>query len=421
MRWSVVVAALALALPAEAEADRFAGFGVDGRYQIGSGTVCAPLLVRDGAAAGQPACAVADARAIAAGGFRTGAPEAAGGVRADASAYTITVTGADGAALVRWRAPAPVSRVIAVYVAPSGRAIAVEYEARDLGRTSVGAVAFALDRSLDPERAGTAAPPASPPATGAPERQDEIGGAAPAPPGAPGEPPGGGSPGAAEPPGAGRAARERGDALLAERRYQAAAAAFREALRADPGDADAGYGEAIALAQLGRRDAALAALEHLAALAGPTASRRLVDARIDPAFRGLRNDPRFRAAVGVDRAREAGELTAYERLVGHGGGWEQGAIPCERARVTLSLDTRPRQFSLVVDSRCQGEREVTRLGGQWDSEGAGSLLLVFPNPGAGEERAVCRLDRCQAPVEDCLRCRLAADLDLELRPVRRRR
>src|SRR5262249_33850182 len=74
---------------------------------------------------------------------------------------------------------------------------------------------------------------------------------------------------------------------------------------------------------------ALEALQALSASPHADAVEWQVEARFDPAFAALRADPKFRAAVGLDRK----PATAYERLMGFGGQWEQTGTSCDRPEV----------------------------------------------------------------------------------------
>jgi hypothetical protein len=145
-----------------------------------------------------------------------------------------------------------------------------------------------------------------------------------------------------------------------------------------------------------------------------------IEARFDKAFKSLRANTRFRKAVGIDRD-PSRPLSAYERLVGLGGQWEQASLPCEQPKVSLKLDrSRKRRFDLVIRSRCQGVVETTRLDGRWAGKGSDQLQLIFPNQDAADEGLMCRVELCaDSSGEDCLRCRPDQDLEFLLRVVRR--
>ncbi len=90
-------------------------------------------------------------------------------------------------------------------------------------------------------------------------------------------------------------------------------------------------------------------------------SRKLrVEARGDKAFRALLGEPRFRAAVGLDR--KAGSI--YERIMGLGGVWEQSLVPCEKPEIVVTF-TRDRVVRLVLRTACEGARERGTYKGTW--------------------------------------------------------
>ena len=127
-------------------------------------------------------------------------------------------------------------------------------------------------------------------------------------------------------------------------------------------------------------------------------------------------------AVFREIAALAGPPTAYERLVGKGGHWEQASVPCDQPKVFLDLEPKDRSFALTIESRCRGRSNVTELAGPWTSRGRDRLILTFPTPKGADETLVCPIDTCDdGSGEDCLRCQPARDLSFVLRIVRRGR
>jgi hypothetical protein len=191
-----------------------------------------------------------------------------------------------------------------------------------------------------------------------------------------------------------------------------AAAAWRAVLALDAQHAEALFRSAQLV---GRQPAA--ALAALAALAGsprPDAIEWLIEARFDPAFAALRAEPRFRAAVGLDRR----ATSAYERLLGLGGQWEQSGTACDRAEVRLAL-ARDRTFKLRVRTACQGSQLDMPFKGTWRIEGD-RVVLTLPNKGrktTEADEAGCALQA--AGDEDALTCQIGRDLDFTVLPTRR--
>jgi hypothetical protein len=144
-----------------------------------------------------------------------------------------------------------------------------------------------------------------------------------------------------------------------------------------------------------------------------------VRARRAKTFRHLLTNMTFRKLVGID-SDPAFPKTAYERLVGVGGTWQDAGLACERAKVHLDLDVELYRFLLVISSRCQGSEDKTRLKGTWDWEGNAALKHRFPNAELGMEDLGCELMVCSDDAtEDCLRCVPDPELEFNLRPLRR--
>jgi len=123
------------------------------------------------------------------------------------------------------------------------------------------------------------------------------------------------------------------------------------------------------------------------------------------------SDPAFRATVGLDRP----ATTAYERLMGLGGQWEQSVIPCDRPEMKLAV-RRDRTFRLELRSVCSGMRERLSWTGRWSQQDQ-AVELQLKKPGGGFDSAPCLLSRDGD--EEVLTCHLDADLAFEARPVRR--
>jgi hypothetical protein len=128
-----------------------------------------------------------------------------------------------------------------------------------------------------------------------------------------------------------------------------------------------------------------------------------------------------RAAVAPEEARPApakpDDRTASDRALAKGGVWEQRQRPCDQAGVHLAL-ARDRKFDIRIETKCQGQKDVTRLAGTWTPDGKDGLVLTFQNEGATEEKLACQLAACADVPEDCLSCR-SEDVSFTLYVVRR--
>jgi hypothetical protein len=100
------------------------------------------------------------------------------------------------------------------------------------------------------------------------------------------------------------------------------------------------------------------------------------------------------------------DRTIYQRVLARGGIWEQRQRACDQAGVHLAL-TKDRKFDIRIETKCQGQKDVTRFQGMWVPEGKDGLVLTFSNDDGPEERVVCRIAACPDAAEDCLSC--AAD------------
>jgi hypothetical protein len=389
-RWSAAVALVGGLIlgPATAAAGRFGGFGKDGaRYLIDGTKICVPV---EGAA---PRCAAAAADAIAGGGFDAGTLErgADARVRATASGTALRVTGPDGAELARWDAGVAIASIEAVHRARDGRRVAIEYAVRQGGRTQgeVVVLAIATASTSTGPTPGRAAPAIAPEPTLAPAERTKLDAAL-------------------------RAAGKH----IAAKRWAKAEASARAALALDPTSPDARYALAVSQIRRGQRREAIEALAAIGPAGRAATPARLLDAREAAHFAGLRADPAFRLAVGLDRD-PARPPTAYERVLGVGGRWEQAAVACKQPEVGLVLERARLRFTLTIRQRCQGDDDPVRLGGRFEVREPATLALIFPNPDAADEALACALAPCaDGGGEDCLACALD-DLSFTLRVVRR--
>lgn len=392
-------------LPAQLYADSFGGFsGGERSYLVNQNRVCHPLKVADHSATGAPRCEIAAADVIARLSIKP--PIVQSGAKAtftaQASGRTITVSRKTGAAIVAWDAPDPVIRVVEVYASQYDDRVAVSYIVRRAGKEVTDLVAFDL---LGQDSAATV-----PPVAGA------GGGAPSAGSGAPSAGSGAPSAGSASPPAPPIPADPRlvkaVDGARAAPRARALAA-WADVLAVDPSHAEALYRTAAAQAAARHRAEAIAALESLAASPRPDAIEWQVEARFDAAFAALRADPKFRAAVGLDRP----PVSTYERLMRFGGQWEQTGTSCDKPEVRL-VTTRDRKFRLRVKTTCEGSVFDTPFRGTWAIDGD-RLVLSLPNQGrvTAADEAGCTFE----PIgdEDALRCALGRDLDFVVLPTRR--
>jgi hypothetical protein len=389
---------------AAARADTFGGFsGVDRPYLVNQDRACTPLVVKDGAASGVPACAKAAADVLAKLDIKP--PVAQSGATASfsatASGRTLTVTRASGDAVVAWDAPDPIGKIVGVYAAHDEDRVAVAYTVRRAGRELTDVVAF----DLIAHGGGAAVPPGS-----------VIGKVIPD-----GIRTGSGT-------GTGSAAAPVADAppvdpevakaiAVAHKAPKAkAAAAWQAVLVLDPDSSEARY-QLAALAGAAKKPAdALARLIELAASHRADAIEFLVQARFDPAFAALRADAKFRAAVGLDRA----PATPYERFMGFGGQWEQTGTACDKATVSL-VALRDRTFKLRVKTACEGQVMNLPFHGTWQVAPTGSgIVLTLPSSGKAAteaDQAPCEFER--SGDEDALHCVVGKDLDFVVLPTRR--
>ena len=389
------LAALCVLLAATpAMAESFAGFsGVDTPYLIDANRVCQPLVVKDGAASGNPRCEQAGADVVAKLSIKP--PRVQRGDKAaftaTVSGATLTITRADGDIAVTWTAPDPIDHVVDVYASELGDRVAVAYNVRRLGREVTAIVAFVLPK----ETAASSSPVGqSPPGStsGTPTQATAVPTAA-----GPDDP---------------RIAKAVGKAHRAGRAHQLAD--WQAVLALDAQHGEALYRIAAIEAQARHKDKALAALGELAKSTRPDAVEWRVEARFDKAFAQLRADPAFRTDVGLDRP----PGTMYERVMGFGGQWEQTGTSCDKAEVHLQM-RRDRTFQLEVKTSCEGQVYDTPFHGTWKIAG-NQVVLVVPTAGeklTANDAAPCTFEKVGD--EDALHCSLGRDLEFQVLPARR--
>jgi len=398
MRRTVIALTLAAglaAVAAPARADTFSGFsGVDRPYLVNQDRVCRPLPVASSTAAGAPSCEKAGADVIARLSIKP--PIVQSGAKASfiaqAAGRTITVSRKTGGAVVTWDAPDPVVKIIELYASQYDDRIAVAYTVRRAGKEVTDVVAFDLGQNQTAVRDVTArATPGAPP--------DDTADTTP--------------PAAIEPlPADPKLAKAVADARAAPRTKALAAWSAILAL-------DAAHSEALfhtAAAQLAAQHAAqaIATLQALAASQRSDAIEWQIEARFDPAFASVRADPKFRAAVGLDHK----PATAYERLMGFGGQWEQTGTSCDKPEVRFTA-TRERNVRIRVKTRCEGSIADSPFHGTWRIEGQ-RVVLQLPTQGrtaSAADEASCTFET--AGDEDALRCSLGHDIDFVVLPTRR--
>lgn len=383
---------LALVLASSsALADTFGGFsGVDAPYLVNRDRVCTPLEVKDGKAAGMPACE-RDVAADAIAHLSIKTPSAQRGPKATfaatASGRTLTITRkASGDPVVTWSSVDPIGKIVDVYASQYEDRVAVAYTVRRLGRETTEVVGFVLvkttgrDAPITPKPDAAPAPVVAPPTT-PPPSDPKL------------------------------------DKAVASARKASKAkaiAAWQAVLAIDPQHSEAQYRIASARATSKQTAPAIEALEALAKSTRADAIEWLVEARFDKAFAALRANPTFRAAVGLDRPPQ----TPYEKLMGFGGQWEQTGTSCETPEVRLEMQ-RDRSFKLRVKSVCRGHEVSMPFKGTWQITGNG-LTLTLPTKGkqiSAKDQAPCVFERARD--EDALRCTLDEDLEFVVLPTRR--
>ena len=380
MRIALVLALVGGAAPT-AFADSFGGFsGIDRAYLVNQDRVCTPLAVANGAATGAATCRKAPADELAKLDFK--APIVQRGDKAQfaatASGSTLTVTGDSGAPVATWKTADPIGKVVDVYASQYADRVAVVYTVRRLGRELTEVVAFDV-ATAKPSVTVPIQTPAATPTTDHTDSPD--------------------------------VAKKVADARAAARAQQLAA--WQAVLALDSDHSEALFHVAAMVAPKQPRDA-LVELDRLAGTKRSDAIDWLVEARFDPAFATLRADPKFRAAVGLDRK----PTSTYERVMGFGGQWEQTGTSCDRAEVKLVL-TRDRAFKLHVKMSCEGQASDLPFKGMWRVEGD-EIVLTLPTRGAkatAKDEAPCVFEKVGE--DDAMRCVLDKDLEFLVLPTRR--
>jgi hypothetical protein len=397
MKLKAIPLLLLLGLPTSAHAGLFGGFASDGSAKRGQTEVCPPVSQ----SLEMLKCKKVKPADMARMRFVRGAQQRGGGadvvVDFQGTKLRVLADRASGSKpLFVWDTGQPIARVGAVFLSKGKDVVAIEFATRFGGRTVDDLAVIRLHSSLKAKvgKAGTgsAAVAGGP---GTPAKVDED------------------SPAMSK---ALKAARK----LAKRRKHPALVAEVKKVLAERADHPEALYLWARSALQNKKRSEALDKLRALHVSKHTEAPRWRVEARFDKAFKSLRADPAFRKSVGIDPD-PAQPLSAYERLVGLGGKWEQEALACEQPRVNLTMKRNAaRRFDLVIRSNCQGIRETTRLDGSWRASGTSDLELHFPNVEGPEEKMQCALEICSdGSGEDCLRCQPEPDIEFLFRPVRR--
>ncbi|MBX3158195.1 MAG: hypothetical protein KF773_19665 [Deltaproteobacteria bacterium] len=360
--------------------------------------VCVPLKVVSGAASGQPTCSKAEADGLARLSFKDVIPQRGAKAKfaATAAGRTITVTRKDGdATILSWESTDPVGKVVEVYASQYDDRVAVAFTVRRLGKEVTDIVGFDLQSSGAPVK-DPAKDPGKDPA------KDPTKDPAKDPTTTPAKAP--------EDPAVTKA--------VVEARKQAkgakSLAAWKAVLALDGDHAEARFNVAAAQLLAKQTADAIATLTDLGASRRDEAIEWLVEARFDPQFAAVRADPKFRAAVGLDRKPAA----PYERLMGFGGQWEQTGTSCDKPEVRMKA-LRDRTFTLKVKTVCSGSVFETPFKGTWALT-AGGVELTLPTKGAAvtqKDKAPCVFEK--AGDEEALRCQIGRDIEFSVLPARR--
>ena len=375
-----------LLIPSLASADTFGGFsGVDRPYLVNADKVCTPLKVDGTAATGAPACEKATSDVIARLSFKE--PLIQSGTKATfaatASGNTLTVTRKQaGTPVLTWNAPDKL-KVVDVYADQYETRIAVTFTIRRAGKEVTDVIAFDLGQGAATTKPVDPNPTTNPPTT------------SPTPPADP-------------------KLTKAIEAARKARKGAKALAAWRAVLAIDATHSEAQFRIAQAQVVAKQQADALATLGKLAGSSKPDAIEWLIEARFDAAFASLRADPKFRAAVGLDKK----GTSLYERLMGFGGQWEQNGTPCDRPEIRFTT-SRDRTFKLRVKTVCQGSVFDSPFKGTWRIDG-NHIVLTLPNRGkqiTAADEAGCEFQG--AGDEDALRCQIGRDIEFTVLPTRR--
>ena len=374
-----------------ANADTFGGFSsIQVPYLVNQDRVCVPLEVANAAASGAPKCEKAAADDIAKLTIKAGVSQsgAKATFAATASARTLTVT-KNGSPAVVWTAPDPIGKIVDVFASTYEDRVAVTYTTRQLGKEVTSVIAFVIVKTTgrDPnatQKPGTPPTPTTtlPPPTTAPSEDPAV-----------------------------------IKAVDAAKKASKAKAlgAWQAVIAVDASHSEAHYRIAAIEAAAKQPSEAVTTLEQLAKSARGDAIEWLVEARRDPAFASVRADPKFRAAVGLDRP----VGTSYERLMGFGGQWEQAGTSCDTPEIRLLLQ-RDRRVKLNVKISCNGRVDDIPFKGTWRIDDADHVTLVLPTKGQAatvKDEAGCSWKKHGE--EDALHCVVGKDLEFEVLPTRR--
>jgi hypothetical protein len=379
-----------------AHAGPFGGFSPDDTsYRVGRNQLCIPIAL---GAQGDNACRKASASEIGEVRYDLGKVQGAGDeYGAKASGGSIIVTNRQSKATHSWSSTQVVSRVVSVHRSSAGGAIAIVYETRFGRRLLEEVVVFKVPKS-------------SASATGTASTASVKHAAA-------------GTLSGIEPKIVERSKKlakllSRGHKARQKRQYARALKAYAGAEVEAPGDPAALFGRAAVLAATGKGAEAVALVEKIAASKHGEAPLWLVEARQAKEFDALRSDKGYREALGLDQGGRA--QSAFERVAGPGGTWEQPGASCREPTVALKLKRASLKFALTIKDVCQGSVSRTKLAGRWTTRGTDALLLIFPNPGGADETLLCSVSVCSdGSGEDCVACALDPELSFTLRTVRR--
>ncbi len=394
MRWSLALAVTALAAPVAA--DTFGGFsGVERHYLVNQDKICTPLPAS--ATSGAPQCEKAGADVVAKLSIKAPLPQKARGDKAayaaTASGRTLTIT-RNGAEVVAWTSMDAISKVVEVYASEYNDRVAVAYITRRMGKDVTDVIAFTITKG-----AGTTADPQTPTTTTTPPTT-------PTTPTTPAQPT------VAEDPRVTKAVTAARKAAKAK-----AASAWQAVLAIDADHSEAHYQLASIAIGAKKKEEALAQLGALAQSTRTDAIEWLIEARYAAAFASLRAEPAFREKTGLDRKPSA-SVSAYERLMGFGGQWEQTGTSCDKPEVKFTA-TRDRVVRIRVKSKCGGQGYDLPFKGTWSLDGD-RVVLTFATRGkavSADDQAACKFE--QAGDEDSLRCVLDRDIDFVVLPTRR--
>lgn len=387
MRW-VVAATVIGTLAGTAAADTFGGFSsIDVPYLVNQDRLCTPLEVVNGKASGAPQCEKAAADAIAKATIKPGVVQsgAKATFAATAAGSTLTIT-KDGSPVVVWKTPDPIGKVGDVFASTYEDRVAVTYTTRALGKETTSVVAFTLVKTTGRDPNATT-PSKAPGATSSP------------PAAAPKDDP----------------AVTKAVAAARKADKKKALAAWQAVQALDADHSEARYRIAVLDAGAKHTAEAIALLGELAKSSRGDAIEWLVEARFDPAFASIRADAKYRAAVGLDRP----AATAYERVMGFGGQWEQTGTSCDTPEIRLVMK-RDRSVKLNVKSSCNGQVYDIPFRGTWRLDDADHLTLVMPTKGqaaSAKDEAPCTLKKHGE--EDQLHCVVGKDLEFDVLPTRR--